>query len=133
MLADLLAEQSRPRRDRRRASRTSSWALPTPSPGWTVADQIGHLMYFDGTAALAITDPDAFTATVTALLAAMAAVAGDDPTLEDARAMAPAELLEAWRANRLALADGVVDARRRRHGSSGTGRRWAPSRSSPPG
>ena len=33
------------------------WALPTPSPGWNVADQIGHLAYFDGTAATAITDP----------------------------------------------------------------------------
>ena len=39
-----------------------AWAMPTPSPGWTVADQIGHLTYFDGTAALAITDPDAFVA-----------------------------------------------------------------------
>ena len=26
------------------------WATPTPSPGWTIADQIGHLTYFDGTA-----------------------------------------------------------------------------------
>ncbi len=34
------------------------WATATPSPGWSVADQIGHLTYFDGTAALAITDPD---------------------------------------------------------------------------
>jgi uncharacterized protein (TIGR03084 family) len=79
------------------------WALPTPSPGWTVADQIGHLMYFDGTAALAITGPDAFAETVTELLEAMGT--GDDPTLAAARAMTPAELLEAWRQNRLALAE----------------------------
>ena len=38
------------------------WRLPTPSPGWTVADQIGHLTYFDGTATMAIEDPDAFSA-----------------------------------------------------------------------
>ena len=38
------------------------WASATPSPGWTVADQIGHLTYFDGTAATAITDPEAFAA-----------------------------------------------------------------------
>ena len=50
----------------------ADWSLPTPSPGWTIADQIGHLMYFDGTAALAITDPDAFTATVGTLMAGMA-------------------------------------------------------------
>ncbi len=36
------------------------WQLPTPSPGWTVADQIGHLAYFDANAALAVVDPDAF-------------------------------------------------------------------------
>ena len=36
------------------------WALPTPSPRWSIADQIGHLTHFDWTAALAITDPDQF-------------------------------------------------------------------------
>ena len=25
----------------------ADWDLPTPSPGWTVRDQIGHLAYFD--------------------------------------------------------------------------------------
>ena len=38
------------------------WLTPTPSPGWTVADQIGHLAYFDSAARLALTDPDAFQA-----------------------------------------------------------------------
>jgi uncharacterized protein (TIGR03084 family) len=104
VLADLIAEQNAldaivselPPAD---------WSLPTPSPGWSIADQIGHLTYFDGTAALAINDPDAFMATVTALLAGMAggAAGGSDPTLEDARAMEPAELLEAWRVNRTVL------------------------------
>ncbi len=79
----------------------ADWALPTTSPGWTIADQIGHLRYFDGTAALAITDPDAFLATVDDLMSGMAG--GSDPTLDDARAMEPAELLEAWRVNRLVL------------------------------
>ena len=83
----------------------AAWALPTPSPGWTVADQIGHLMYFDGTAALAITDPEAFTATIGDLMAGMTddAAGGSDPTLEAARAMDAGELLEAWRVNRLVL------------------------------
>ncbi len=80
----------------------ADWSLPTPSPGWTIADQIGHLMYFDGTAALAITDPDAFTATVGTLMAGMAD-GSSDPTLEDARSMEPGELLEAWRVNRVVL------------------------------
>ena len=83
------------------------WARPTPSPGWTVADQIGHLMYFDGTAATAITDPEAFTATVVRLMEGMASAesTGTDPTLDAARAMTPAELIEAWRTNRLRLAE----------------------------
>ena len=38
----------------------ADWDLPTPSPGWTVRDQIGHLAYFDMAAALAIIDPAAF-------------------------------------------------------------------------
>ena len=40
-----------------RRSSPDQWALPTPSPGWSVADQIAHLTYFDTTAALAITRP----------------------------------------------------------------------------
>ena len=46
------------------------WASATPSPGWTVADQIGHLTYFDGTAATAITDREAFAAGLEELFAA---------------------------------------------------------------
>jgi uncharacterized protein (TIGR03084 family) len=37
-----------------------SWLLPTPAPGWTIADQVGHLAYFDEVAVTAATDPDAF-------------------------------------------------------------------------
>ena len=52
------------------------FALPTPSPRWTVADQLSHLTYFDRNAALAITDPAAFPATVHALIEA--AAGGDE-------------------------------------------------------
>ena len=75
------------------------WHLPTPSPGWTVADQIGHLTYFDGTAATAITDPDAFRASVARLLEA----GGDLEVQTLHRHLPPSELLEAWRSNRAAL------------------------------
>ena len=74
------------------------WDLATPSPGWSVRDQIGHLAYFDMTAALAITDPEAFAASRDALFDA--ATDGDELTLGEARAMAPADLLAHWRANR---------------------------------
>jgi len=79
------------------------WQLATPSPGWSVADQIGHLTYFDGTAALAIEDPAAFAHTMSALFAPDGPSA-DDLTLGAARAMTPDELLAAWRSNRATLA-----------------------------
>ncbi len=76
------------------------WATPTPSPGWTVADQVGHLTYFDGAAVLALTDEAAFAASIGPLLEDM-----DRVTLH--RHLAPAELLAAWRANRSRLLDVV--------------------------
>jgi len=77
------------------------WQLRTPAAGWTVADQIGHLTYFDGAAATAVTDPDAFTASFQELVASPDG--GDELTL--GRHLSPAELLAAWRANRQRLAD----------------------------
>lgn len=60
------------------------WATQTPSPRWTVADQIGHLTYFDGTAAMAITDPERFTTQVHEMLAAMTRDVGtEDASTED--------------------------------------------------
>jgi uncharacterized protein (TIGR03084 family) len=80
-----------------------AWEAPTPSPGWSVRDQIGHLTYFDGAASLAITQPDAFTASVSDLVAAMSAGGLDDLTLH--RNLDPVALLEAWRSNRSRLAE----------------------------
>lgn len=82
------------------------WKLLTPSPGWTIADQIGHLTYFDGAAALAIADPPAFATARDALVDASLAggSAAEDLTLGVYRAMAPAALLVAWRDNRRNLA-----------------------------
>ena len=82
------------------------WQLTTPSPGWTIADQIGHLTYFDGTAALAVVDPPAFQDAMTSLLSSGGAGAesADDIVLGTYRSMSPDELLAAWRANRQALA-----------------------------
>jgi uncharacterized protein (TIGR03084 family) len=39
-----------------------AWDVPTPSPGWRVRDQIGHLAFFDQRAQMAITDTEAFIA-----------------------------------------------------------------------
>ncbi|HEX4244562.1 MAG TPA: TIGR03084 family metal-binding protein [Acidimicrobiales bacterium] len=38
----------------------AGWDTATPAPGWSVADQVGHLAYFDEQLTLAATDPDAF-------------------------------------------------------------------------
>ncbi len=83
----------------------AAWALPTPSPGWSVADQIGHLTFFDGAAALAITDRAAFVDHRNELYAAFSdPLAVDHHTLNDFRQLAPADQLAAWRTNRAALA-----------------------------
>ena len=82
-------------------------ATPTPSPGWTVADQLAHLTYFDSTAVLAIRDPEAFATALGDLLTAAAdGDAGVDRfTLSAWRDLSPDELRAAWRANRAALAE----------------------------
>lgn len=38
----------------------AEWNAPTPSPGWRVRDQIGHLVFFDQRAARAAARPDEF-------------------------------------------------------------------------
>jgi uncharacterized protein (TIGR03084 family) len=106
---DLLAEQAA--LDAVVAGLTAEqFALPTPSPRWTVADQLSHLTYFDRNAALAITDPDAFPATVHALIEA--AAGGDEAVdafeMDEWRYLPPDELLAAWRANRSLLADAAA-------------------------
>lgn len=45
-----------------------SWRTPTPSPGWSIQDQVTHLAYFDETARRAATDPDGFRAEAAELM-----------------------------------------------------------------
>ena len=81
-----------------------AWTLPTPSPGWTVADQVGHLTYFDNAARTAVVDPDGFAVMRDELMATFGEeVSADDLTLAPYRAMAPGELLAAWREGRAEL------------------------------
>ncbi|HEY8545185.1 MAG TPA: TIGR03084 family metal-binding protein, partial [Acidimicrobiales bacterium] len=72
-----------------------AWTRPTPAEGWTIADQIGHLAYFDERAVAALRDPDGFRAHVAEVHAAPGAHAEAD--VERARALAPPELLTWWR------------------------------------
>ena len=86
------------------------WTLPTPSAGWNVTDQVGHLTYFDGAAAMAVTDPDTFRAEVEALYAQAgdASDGADGFTLGAFRALTHPQQLEAWRANRRLLAESAA-------------------------
>ena len=77
------------------------WALPTSSVPWTVADQIGHLAYFDNAASLAIANPTAFAEDVNRLWTATSdAETADDLSLREYRALTPAQLLDGWRSGR---------------------------------
>tara|TARA_B110000438_G_scaffold240464_1_gene239148 strand:+ start:376 stop:1191 length:816 start_codon:yes stop_codon:yes gene_type:complete len=78
------------------------WATATVSPRWTVGDQIGHLTYFDVTAALAITDPEGFHSAVEGLteVAGSGQEAIDTLTVGPFRDLKPPERLAAWRVGR---------------------------------
>ncbi|MEV7971255.1 TIGR03084 family metal-binding protein [Sphaerisporangium sp. NPDC088356] len=76
----------------------SQWELPTPAPGWTIANQIAHLAFIFRLAGTAASDAEGFKAMVAgaendfngAVNAALALYAGDTPEV----------LLGRWRAER---------------------------------
>ena len=108
LLKDLLDEQAS--LDEVVASlHEGDWDLPTPSPRWSVTDQIGHLRYFDRAAALAIRDPDAFSTEAGRLMEAslVSETSGDDFTLGDFRSLGVPGRLKRWRQGRSDLAEAV--------------------------
>ena len=74
----------------------AQWTTETPSPGWTIRDQISHLWFFDQRALTALTDADAFAQDIRWL----AANGGTDASIEPGRSVSPAELLRDWRDDR---------------------------------
>lgn len=88
-----------------------AWDLPTPAQGWEVRDQVSHLAFFDEIAALAVSDPAAFT--VVADRANRALSSGEDPMqphLAKGREMTPGQLLAWWEQSYGGLTDAVRDA-----------------------
>jgi uncharacterized protein (TIGR03084 family) len=77
------------------------WADPTPAPGWTIAHQIGHLLWTDRVSLTAVTDEAGF-AEVLAAASADPARFVDDGAAELAAA-SPAQLLADWRTTRTRL------------------------------
>ncbi|WP_329087272.1 MULTISPECIES: TIGR03084 family metal-binding protein [unclassified Streptosporangium] len=82
------------------------WRLPTPATGWTIADQIAHLIFIFRLAATSATDPEGFRAMTAgaqqnfdgAVNAALKPYANDTPD----------ELLAKWRAERKAAIAGLA-------------------------
>lgn len=94
---DLVAEHE----DLDRVVAAGDLSAPTPAPGWSVADQISHLWFFDQRALLALTEPAVFAADADALLASLSGTT--DPSIEAGRAVGPQRLLDAWREDRQRL------------------------------
>ena len=82
------------------------WAEPTPAAGWTIAHQIGHLLWTDRVALTAVTDEAGFAA---ALEAAQADPIGFvDSAADELATVAPAELLTDWRVTRGRLHEALL-------------------------
>ncbi len=77
------------------------WRIMTPSPGWTIAHQVGHLAASDRFAALAVTDPQAFAARRGEVAADLNET--NDKSAADAAVVQPEDLLAEWRAARTAV------------------------------
>jgi uncharacterized protein (TIGR03084 family) len=82
------------------------WPRPTPAEGWTIADQVSHLAYFDDVTLLSVTDPDRFRRDARAL----AADGGDYPdrVAAEHRHLTGDVLLDWFRTARQALLDGYA-------------------------
>ncbi len=76
-----------------RPLRPGEWELPTPAAGWAVRDQVSHLAWFDDAARTAVTDPDAFRAS-------LASFTSVDDLAAQARGLPPDELLRWFRTAR---------------------------------
>ena len=87
------------------------WRRATPSPGWSVTDQIGHLTYFDASAAMAITDPEAFRVGVGELVAGATSAGMDEFTLGTFRELSTKEQLATWRGARGVLTAAALSLR----------------------
>ena len=92
VLADLVAEQSALERILDDLT-PNEWTVPTPSVGWTVADQISHLRFFDERATMALSDPEAFLADRERIIAG----APDDPSVDAGRSLTATDLFGEWK------------------------------------
>jgi uncharacterized protein (TIGR03084 family) len=84
------------------------WCELTPADGWTIAHQIGHLLWTDRVALTSVTDEPAFGDLLTAAAADPSGFV--DAAAEEQARRPAAELLDDWRATRRRLHDALVVA-----------------------
>ena len=84
------------------------WARSTPSPGWTVTDQVAHLAFFDGAALTALTDQAGFDRLLTDAMADPEGFV--DAAAAPLTALTPADLLVEWRRLSSALREALSEA-----------------------
>jgi uncharacterized protein (TIGR03084 family) len=82
------------------------WAAPTPAAGWTIAHQIGHLLWTDRGALVSVTDEGAFADVVKTALADP--IGFVNTAADELAAVPPAELLADWRLTRARLHDALL-------------------------
>jgi uncharacterized protein (TIGR03084 family) len=82
------------------------WAASTPAAGWTIAHQIGHLLWTDRVALTSVTDEPAFAGLLE--LAAANPIGFVDAGADELAATGPAELLADWRETRARLHDALL-------------------------
>ena len=82
-------------------------ALPTPSPGWTIAHQLGHLRWTDELALLTCNDPPGFRAVTTALTDAAGLERAIAAGAREGAVTPGQELLASWRSGRAAVLDAL--------------------------
>src|SRR5688500_1414357 len=85
----------------------SAWETPTPAEGWNVRDQVGHLAFFDEQAALALMDPDAFSAQLQEIAADVGAYM--DRSVVKGRELGGRGVLEWWRSARAEMLEASRD------------------------
>ena len=86
------------------------WHTATPAAGWTIAHQIGHLLWSDEAALAALQDQTAFSDLLESALSDPLGLT--DRGAEQYAALPPGELLARWRETRDRLAGALAEAPR---------------------
>lgn len=84
------------------------WAAPTPAVGWTIAHQIGHLLWTDRVALTAVTDAAGFASVLQEATANPSGFV--DAGAEELARRPPERLLPDWRSARTRLHDALLAA-----------------------